>query len=58
MSAEAPDGGAARFAPLEGVLVVALEQVVSRAKTLDMEEVRREMAKQEGEGATAQPPAA
>ena len=36
----------------------ALEQVVSRAKTLDMEEVRREIAKQESQGAGAAPPAA
>jgi thioredoxin 1 len=36
----------------------ALEQVVSRAKTLDMEEVRKEMAKQGDTGAAAPPPAA
>jgi len=36
----------------------ALEQVVSRAKTLDMEEVRKEIAKQESQGAAASPPAA
>jgi len=36
----------------------ALEQVVSRAKTLDMEEVRKEIAKQESHGAAASPPAA
>jgi len=31
---------------------------VSRAKTLDMEEVRKEIAKQESPGAGAPPPAA
>jgi len=36
----------------------SLEQVVSRAKTLDMEEVRKEIAKQESQGAAASPPAA
>ena len=36
----------------------ALEQVVSRAKTLDMEEVRKEIAKQESQGAAAPPSAA
>ena len=36
----------------------ALEQVVSRAKTLDMEEVRQEIAKQESQGAGSPPPAA
>ena len=36
----------------------ALEQVVARAQTLDMEEVRKEIAKQEPQGAGAPPPAA
>jgi len=36
----------------------ALEQVVTRAKTLDMEEVRAQIAKQESQGAGAPPPAA
>ena len=36
----------------------AFEQVVTRAKTLDMEEVRKEIAKQESQGAGAPPPAA
>ena len=36
----------------------ALEQVVARAKTLDMEEVRKEISKQESQGAGAPPPAA
>jgi thioredoxin 1 len=36
----------------------ALEQVVVKAKTLDMEEVRKEMAKQDAQGAAAPPPAA
>jgi len=36
----------------------ALEQVVAKAKSLDMEEVRKEIAKQEPQGASAPPPAA
>jgi len=36
----------------------ALEQVVAKAKTLDMDEVRKEIAKQEPAGAGAPPPAA
>ena len=36
----------------------ALEQVVAKAKTLDMDEVRKEIAKQETQGASAAPPAA
>jgi thioredoxin 1 len=36
----------------------ALEQVVAKAKSLDMEEVRKEIAKQDPQGASAPPPAA
>jgi len=36
----------------------ALEQVVAKAKSLDMEEVRRQIAKQESQGTSASPPAA
>ncbi|HXF79366.1 MAG TPA: thioredoxin [Usitatibacter sp.] len=35
----------------------ALEQVVAKAKTLDMEEVRKQIAKQESQGDAASPPA-
>jgi thioredoxin len=36
----------------------ALEQVVAKAKSLDMEEVRKQIASQESQGASASPPAA
>ncbi|HEX4779437.1 MAG TPA: thioredoxin [Usitatibacter sp.] len=36
----------------------ALEQVVAKAKSLDMEEVRKEIAKQDSQGDSAPPPAA
>jgi len=36
----------------------ALEQVVAKAKSLDMDEVRKEIAKQDSQGASAPPPAA